>query len=203
MVPASSANTGAVPRPALQVILGTMTFAGQAQTDDARAMLCAFTARGHVEVDTARMYEHGQTEEMLGGLLDAHPDLRERLALASKANPFATHERTLSATSVREQVRASLGALRVPKLRLLYLHAPDPATPISETLDAVAELHAAGAYDELGLSNYQAWEVCHIHHLCVARGLPPPTVYQVRARLFRPAPRRLVAAEVRPASTLT
>jgi aryl-alcohol dehydrogenase-like predicted oxidoreductase len=80
---------------------------------------------------------------------------------------------------VLRQVRASLSALRMPRVSLLYLHAPDPATPINETLDAVAELYAAGAFERLGVSNYQAWEAAHIHGLCVRRGdVPPPTVYQ-------------------------
>lgn len=172
------ASTPPVARPALQAILGTMTFAGQTPLDEAGAMLRAFVGHGHTELDTARMYEHGASEEMLGALFAAESELSSRLVVASKANPFATHERTLSAKSVRAQVAATLAALGTRKLQLLYLHAPDPSTPIEETLDAVAQLHAEGAFDELGLSNYQAWEVCHIYHLCKARGLPPPTVYQ-------------------------
>lgn len=174
----ASASGSAAARPALQVILGAMTFAGQTQLEDAGAMVRAFVGRGHSELDIARMYEHGASEEMLGALLADEPQLRARLSIASKANPFAGHEKTLSASSVRAQVAASLAATGSSRLQLLYLHAPDPATPIEETLDALAALHAEGAYDELGLSNYQAWEVCHIHHLCVSRGLPPPTVYQ-------------------------
>lgn len=162
----------------LRVILGTMTFAGQTAIDEAGAMVRAFVDAGHAEVDTARMYEHGKSEELIGALLAADPSLGASLAIASKANPFATHDLTLSADSVRSQVRASLAALGIPRLQLLYLHAPDPSTPISETLDALADLHSAGAFEELGLSNYQAWEVAHIHALCGERGLPRPTVYQ-------------------------
>ena len=42
----------------------------------------------------------------------------------------------------------------------------------------VNELHAAGGFRELGLSNYMAWEVVHAHHLCTARGWCVPSVYQ-------------------------
>jgi aflatoxin B1 aldehyde reductase len=170
-------------RPALSVILGTMTFAGQTGLDDAGAMLRTFAAAGHVEVDTARMYEHGKSEEMLGALLASEPRMRDSLAIASKANPFATHERTLSAESVRAQVGTSLDALGVRAgagrerngLSLLYLHAPDPLTPISETLAAAGELYKQGAFKELGLSNYQAWEVrpCPPLRLCEGHSVPP------------------------------
>jgi aflatoxin B1 aldehyde reductase len=116
---------------------------------------------------------------MLGAIMEsAEPALRARLSVASKVNPFLTHQKTLSAESVRTQLGASLKALGLPKLQLLYLHSPDPSTPIRETLAAAAELYKQGAFEELGLSNYQAWEVAHIHALCAEHGLPAPTVYQ-------------------------
>ena len=142
-------------------------------------MIRTFLAHGHRDIDTARMYERGASEEMLGEIFGRDPALLASCDVATKANPFATHDKTLSGESVRRQVRASLAALRVSRVSLLYLHAPDPATSINETLDAVAELYAAGTFERLGLSNFQAWEVAHIHSLCVRRGdVPPPSVYQ-------------------------
>jgi aflatoxin B1 aldehyde reductase len=41
-----------------------------------------------------------------------------------------------------------------------------------------ADLHAEGKFKQLGLSNYPAWQVVEIWHLCEKRGWPTPTVYQ-------------------------
>ena len=54
----------------------------------------------------------------------------------------------------------------------------DHGTDLELTLEAVQELYTEGKIKELGLSNYAAWEVVHIWHLCKARGWLRPTVYQ-------------------------
>jgi len=71
---------------------------------------------------------------------------------------------------------AALGA--TTPVDIYYLHNPDPTTPIVETLKAVDELHKAGKFAELGLSNYAAWEVANIYRLCKENGYVLPTVYQ-------------------------
>ena len=42
---------------------------------------------------------------------------------------------------------------------IMYLHAPDHKTPLTETLAAMDELHKEGKFAKLGLSNYSAWLV--------------------------------------------
>jgi aryl-alcohol dehydrogenase-like predicted oxidoreductase len=56
---------------------------------------------------------------------------------------------------------------------------PDRGTPIQETLEVLHELHLQGKFEVLGLSNFAAWEVVHIWHLCDKNGWVKPTVYQV------------------------
>ncbi|KAH8045205.1 phenanthrene-epoxide hydrolase [Aureococcus anophagefferens] len=120
-------------------------------------MLRTFLGAGHVEIDTARMYMSGETESCIGAIFDEEPAL-QRLKTSTKANAFQGYD------------RASTG--------IYYLHNPDGATPILETLEAVDALHKAGAFEELGLSNFAAWEVAHIYHLCAAKGFVKPSVYQ-------------------------
>ena len=68
----------------VRLILGTMTFGGQTSEDVALQQLRRFAegntleTRDRVELDTARMYMHGGTEELLGRIFRAHPDLRDR-----------------------------------------------------------------------------------------------------------------------------
>lgn len=55
---------------------------------------------------------------------------------------------------------------RLSSVELFYLHAPDHNTPIEETLQAVHELGSEGLFRVWGLSNYAAWEVVDIWHIC-------------------------------------
>merc|ERR1711937_425413 len=66
----------------------------------------------------------------------------------------------------------------VDKVSLFYLHGPDTKNSIEDTLGAIKSLHEEGRFDEFGLSNYCAWEVAHIWHLCDKMGMVKPTVYQ-------------------------
>jgi aflatoxin B1 aldehyde reductase len=59
-----------------------------------------------------------------------------------------------------------------------YLHAPDRSTPYKVTLKAIDELHKEGKFRRWGLSNYLAWEVAEIVHICKTKGYVLPSVYQ-------------------------
>ena len=75
-----------------------------------------------------------------------------------------------------EASRASLSPYG--PIDLLYLHAPDAATEIELSLAELKAMHDEGAFVNLGLSNFPAWEVAYIHGKCEDIGLPPPTTYQ-------------------------
>jgi len=68
--------------------------------------------------------------------------------------------------------------LGLKSIDLYYLHAPDHATPIEQTLEAVDKLHKAGHFRRFGLSNFSAWQVVEIYYICKAKGYILPTVYQ-------------------------
>jgi aflatoxin B1 aldehyde reductase len=161
----------------MQLIFGTMTIPAQTSKESAVDMLkCLIEsaeASGSIaEIDTARMYDEGRTEIVLGEILSEHPEIAKKLKIASKVNPFAYSDKTLSKASVLSS------ALRLKCVDILYLHAPDPNVPIMETLEAIQEIYKAGGFKEFGLSNYQSWEVVHIYHICKQNGWPLPTVYQ-------------------------
>ena len=61
---------------------------------------------------------------------------------------------------------------------IVYLHFPDPATPVDSVLKAMADLHRQGKYKELGLSNFPAWMVADVWHKCDRNGWIRPTVYE-------------------------
>lgn len=175
----SSALNGGLSR--VKIILGTMTFGGQTDEQGAIDILKVFTSKGYRDIDTARMYCHGNTEVVLGKILkEVNFDLNDNkpFVIASKVNAFKGYDESLSTESVKRQSDAILASLQKDHTDILYLHGPDIATPIEETLAAVQSLYEQKRFKELGVSNYAAWEVAYIHGYMRERGWVLPTVYQ-------------------------
>ena len=183
-----SASSSAAP---VGSVLGTMTFGWRYSSEecgDAKSLelMETFLDAGHVELDTALAYSGGETEKIMGRIFEADPSLMERCTVATKANPWPGGNMTSSAgegglapSELRAQVEASRASLSpYGPIDLLYLHAPDAATEIDETLAELKAMHDEGAFVNLGLSNFPAWEVAYIHGKCAEIGLPPPTTYQ-------------------------
>ena len=104
--------------------------------------------------DTADSY--GASEERLGQALGSR---RDQVLIATKfGSPVQGEEGTGGARPeyVRTAIDASLKRLGTDHIDLYQLHRPDPGTPISETLGALAEAVAAGKVREIGCSNFTA-----------------------------------------------
>ena len=155
-------------------VLGTMNFGPQVFAEDSETMVRHFLESGHEEIDAAYVYNKGETERILGDVLE-HPDTAVA-SVATKVNPRITGK--LDEASIADQLEESLRRLRKESVDLLYLHFPDPSTALEETLEACSKLHDRGLFRELGLSNYPAWQVVDAWHICRARGWPEPKVYQ-------------------------
>jgi aflatoxin B1 aldehyde reductase len=178
------------PKTALPIVFGAMTF-GKAGIEQARvhdlktagAILDVFQKHGHSEVDTARAYGNGTSEEMLGDLKWQERGLVMETKYFPTAGKFVIPEgwdKTLRHTpeGLRENLMRSLKALKTEKLDIWYLHGPDRSTPYEVTMQAVNELYKEGWFRRFGISNYQAWEVAQICEICRANGWKGPDVYQ-------------------------
>jgi len=167
------------PKSELKVVMGAMTFGAAGKEGsrvhdlkDVGAILDVFQKHGHSEVDTARVYTGGTSEEYLGEI-----DWQKRgLNVETKLYPSAGVKHTPE--GLREGLTKSLAALKATKIELWYLHGPDRSTPWEVTFKACNELHKEGKFDKLGISNYQSWEVAEIVTLCRHNGWIQPTVYQ-------------------------
>lgn len=80
---------------------------------------------------------------------------------------------------VRKALAGSLKRLGINVIDLWYAHYPDPATPIEETVGAMAEAVRAGKVRYLGLSNVTADEVRRAH------AVHPITAVQYEYSLWR------------------
>ncbi|PLB50395.1 Aldo/keto reductase [Aspergillus steynii IBT 23096] len=168
----------------LKVVFGAMTFgkpdtlgARVHNTQDAAKILDIFQSHGHNEVDTARIYGAGSSEEILA----AAEWQKRKLVMATKlypSNAAVAESYTHQPADLRRGLLKSLSALSADKIDLFYLHGPDRNTPFVDTLREVNRLYQEGYFTRFGLSNFMAWEVAQICELCVANGWIKPTVYQ-------------------------
>ncbi|KAF9476588.1 Aldo/keto reductase [Pholiota conissans] len=169
---------------ALNIVMGAMTFGAPGKEGarvhdikDIEAILDVFRAHGHTEIDTARVYAGGTSEEYLGKI-----DLASKgLKVETKLYParFGPQWQIFhNAEGLRKHLMASLEALNTKCLDMWYLHGPDRTVPYEETLKAVNDLYKEGYFKRFGISNYMAWEVAEIVGICKANGYVLPTVYQ-------------------------
>ena len=104
------------------------------------------------------------------------PGLGRPYRIATKVNPRISGR--LDGEAAYKQVNESLERMNLPSVDTVYLHFPDPKTPVESVLEAMADLHRQGKYKELGLSNFPAWMVTDVWHICDSRGWVKPTVFQ-------------------------
>ncbi|HEV7948272.1 MAG TPA: aldo/keto reductase [Glaciihabitans sp.] len=163
--------------PMSTLVLGTMTFGDTVDAHGAGTFFDAAIDAGITMVDTANGYAGGASEEILADLMVG----RDELAIATKAGmPHldAGGHSPLSAEGLRLSLEGSLRRLRREKVDLFYLHQPDRATPLEETLNTVARFVEEGKIGALGVSNFAAWQISELSALADTVGAPRPVVAQ-------------------------
>jgi aryl-alcohol dehydrogenase-like predicted oxidoreductase len=143
--------------------LGCNNFAARMPDEDVPKVVRAAIDAGITLFDTADVYGNaGGSETLLGQALGSR---RAEVVIATKfgsdmhgANGPDWGVRG-SRRYIRIAVEGSLRRLNTDWIDLYQLHAPDPNTPIEETLAALAELVAEGKVRYLGSSNLSGWQV--------------------------------------------
>jgi aryl-alcohol dehydrogenase-like predicted oxidoreductase len=164
--------------PLSQLVLGTMTFGDTVDAAEAASMVDVAIDAGITVIDTANSYAGGASEEILGSILQRR---RDSVLLATKAgmpHPDSGEHSPLSAKGLVRSVHGSLRRLQVDRIDLYYLHQPDRATPVEETMLAIADLMKQGTIGALGVSNFSAWQISELNHVADAIGTPRPVVAQ-------------------------
>lgn len=121
-------------------------------------------------IDTARLYPG--SEEAIGKL-----EGRTNFIIDTKLKGgFA--KGTNSKDDVIRDVDDSLKTLRIPQIDILYIHAPDDTTDISDTLAGINEAYKKGQFRRFGLSNFTPQQVQEAYDVAAEKGYVKPTVYQ-------------------------
>ena len=135
--------------------MGMSEFYGTRDDDESILTIHAALDAGVDFLDTADMYGPYTNEELIG---KAIADRRNRVVLATKFG-IVRDEKDPSKRSVcgkpdyvRSSCEGSLKRLGIETIDLYTLHRVDPATPIEETVGAMAGLVAEGKVRWIGLS---------------------------------------------------
>src|SRR5690242_19800629 len=134
---------------------GTMGLSGvYGESDDAESIATIRRALelGITLVDTADVYGGGHNEELVGRAIAGRRDevvLSTKFGLTFEGGRMGV---VGSPAYVRRSIEGSLRRLGVDAVDLYILHRVDPATPIEETVGALAEVVAEGKARYVGLS---------------------------------------------------
>jgi aryl-alcohol dehydrogenase-like predicted oxidoreductase len=129
--------------------LGTNSFGVRMEEAPSAAVVHACLDAGINHFDTADAYGTGKSEEFLGRALGKR---RDEAVIATKYGSGAG----ASPGVTRQAVDDALVRLGTDRIDLMYLHRPDPNTPITETLGALDECVQAGKVREIACSAFDA-----------------------------------------------
>lgn len=166
-----------------RVTLGTMNFGKRTSAADAARIIDRAVERGVGLFDTANVYNDGESERIVGRAVAKR---RESVLVATKVGfgRVSGKAEGLSRAAISAAIEQSLKRLGTEYIDVYYLHVPDPATPIEETIDAVAEQIEKGRARHLGVSNFASWQILEIDRLCDERDLARPRISQVMYNLL-------------------
>ncbi|KAJ5966824.1 Aldo/keto reductase [Penicillium viridicatum] len=160
---------------------------GECTKEQAFELLDTYYDLGGNFIDTANMYQFGQSEEWIGEWLQK-TGRRSEIVLATKytLSPIfgkAVQQSNYGGTgtkSMRVAVDDSLKRLKTDYIDLYYVHAWDFATSIPELMQSLNTLVQQGKVLYLGISDTPAWVVTKANAYAREHGLRPFSVYQGR-----------------------
>jgi aflatoxin B1 aldehyde reductase len=155
----------------LKIVFGGGAFISRETFPHPEEVLQALENNGVKNVDTAILY--GQSETILG---EQHAG--ERFILDTKSPGGFDSGNALKPEVLKESAYNSLKTLKVKKVDIFYIHAPDSNFKPETWLPTLNELYKDGVFERFGLSNFLPEDVEHIYDLAREKGYVLPTAYQ-------------------------
>tara|TARA_R110001606_G_scaffold29545_2_gene92015 strand:- start:915 stop:1850 length:936 start_codon:yes stop_codon:yes gene_type:complete len=143
------------------LVLGGNVFGWTADKATSFDILDALIEAGFNAVDTANVYSRwvpghsgGESETVIGEWFAAHAKRHKTLLITKVGMDMGEGGKGLKADYIVKACEASLKRLQTDHIDLYLSHAPDPDTPIEETLEGHQRLIDAGKVRAVGGSNY-------------------------------------------------
>ena len=140
--------------------LGTMTWGRDTDEQEAADQLRLFLDAGGNFIDTGAIYGDGDSERVLGGLIDAMAK-REDLVIASKSGiSIRSGERKIdnSRKALLAELDRTLTRLGTDYLDIWQVNAWDEDVPLEETLGAFDSAVSSGKVRYVGIANFSGWQ---------------------------------------------
>jgi aryl-alcohol dehydrogenase-like predicted oxidoreductase len=133
---------------------------------DVEAAYAVSRGAGITFFDTAEIYGAGESERILGALVqkDAAP-----VVVATK---FAPLPGRWTARALPAALQKSLARLGLPRVDLYQIHWPYSVISIEALMNALADQVEAGRVRAVGVSNYSADQMRRAHAVLARRGIP-------------------------------
>src|SRR5262245_35528823 len=171
-----------------------ITHGSQVEEDAAVACVRAALEEGITTFDTADVYARTRAESVLGRALAG--ERREGLEIFTKVywpTGDGPNDRGLSRKHIMESINGSLRRLQTDYLDLYQLHRYDYATPLEETMQAMADIVHAGKAHYVGVSEWTAAQIRAGHELARELNIPLVSSQPQYSALWR-----VIEAEVVP-----
>ena len=166
--------------------LGAMNFGGPTDEAESIAIIDRALDGGINFIDTANVYNAGESERIVGKALQQN-GRRDEIVLATKVfgkMGDGPNEQGVTRYHIIKACEDSLRRLQTDRIDLYQLHRPSLTVPQDETLRAFDDLVRAGKVRYIGCSTFPAWKV--MEALGVSREQQPGALRQ-RAAALQPA----------------
>ena len=136
--------------------------------------------------DNAEVYAGGQSETMMGNVIQKAGWKRSDLVLSTKIfwGGEGPNDQGLSFKHIKEGTEAALRRLQTDYVDLIFCHRPDKHTPIEETVWAMNQVIKEGKAFYWGTSEWSAEQIRQAYDVARREHLRPPLMDQPQYNMF-------------------
>jgi voltage-dependent potassium channel beta subunit len=164
-----------------------VTFGDQIDEDVAYESMKEAYDAGVNFFDNAEVYAEGQSEIMMGNIIQKAGWKRTDLVLSTKIfwGGEGPNDQGLSFKHIKEGTEAALERLQTDYVDLIFCHRPDKHTPIEETVWGMNQMIKEGKALYWGTSEWSARQIRQAYDIARQEHLRPPLMDQPQYNMFR------------------
>jgi 1-deoxyxylulose-5-phosphate synthase len=145
-----------------EMCLGTMMFGGRCDEAESDRILSAAMDRGVNFIDTAWTYNKGETEEILGHIMQGKRDKLFIVTKTTKTDP----------ATIYSNIDDSLQRMQTDHVDTFLIHWPRQGMQPLEMMEALANVVQQGKARFIGASNFPAWLFAHCNAIAERNDWP-------------------------------